>query len=128
MACCVLRPAGVQLTFIDANHCPGAAMIIAQPPGGPPVLHTGDCRLAASVRAHPALAALVGRRCTLVLDTTYCDPRYSFPSQEEVVASVVEACQAERFNKRYAGASRRACEIPCMHASANALRPDPDAG
>lgn len=34
-------PAGVRLTFIDANHCPGAAMVIAEPVGKPPVLHTG---------------------------------------------------------------------------------------
>ncbi len=35
---------GVTLTLVDANHCPGAAMIVAEAPGRPPVLHCGDCR------------------------------------------------------------------------------------
>ena len=37
------------MTFLDANHCPGAAMILFEPIGRPPVLHTGDFR-----RAHSA--------------------------------------------------------------------------
>jgi len=36
--------AGVRCTFLDANHCPGAVMIVFQPPGRRTVLHTGDCR------------------------------------------------------------------------------------
>lgn len=35
---------GVRVTFLDANHCPGAAMALLEPPGRPPILHTGDCR------------------------------------------------------------------------------------
>jgi hypothetical protein len=38
---------GVRVTFVDANHCPGAAMILFEPPSGAPILHTGDCRCAA---------------------------------------------------------------------------------
>ncbi|KAG2491739.1 hypothetical protein HYH03_009902 [Edaphochlamys debaryana] len=93
---------GVRLTLVDANHCPGAAMVIAQPPpgAGPPVLHTGDCRLAPHVRDSPALQPLVGSRCTLVLDTTYCDPAYTFPPQTEVLQAVMTAVKAELFNKR----------------------------
>ncbi|EFJ43722.1 hypothetical protein VOLCADRAFT_96136 [Volvox carteri f. nagariensis] len=92
---------GVCLTLVDANHCPGAAMVVAQPPGGwPPVLHTGDCRLGDHMRNHPAMQLLVGRRCTLVLDTTYCDPQYEFPPQRAVLDAVLEAVKAESFNKR----------------------------
>ncbi|GIM03994.1 hypothetical protein Vretimale_8641, partial [Volvox reticuliferus] len=92
---------GVSLTLVDANHCPGAAMVVAYPPGGwPPVLHTGDCRLGEHMRSNPALQALVGRRCTLVLDTTYCDPQYEFPPQRAVLDAVLDAVKAESFNKR----------------------------
>ena len=35
---------GVKVTFIDANHCPGSAMVLFQVLGRRPVLHTGDCR------------------------------------------------------------------------------------
>ena len=35
---------GVKVTFLDANHCPGSAMILFEAPGRRPVLHTGDCR------------------------------------------------------------------------------------
>ena len=35
---------GVRVTFLDANHCPGAAMILFEVPGRRPVLHSGDCR------------------------------------------------------------------------------------
>ena len=33
------------------------------------------------MRAEPALARYAGGGCDLVLDTTYCDPRYTFPPQ-----------------------------------------------
>lgn len=40
----VLSLPGARVQLIDANHCPGAAMVVAEVPGNPPVLHTGDCR------------------------------------------------------------------------------------
>lgn len=88
---------GVQVTFLDANHCPGAAMILFQPPGARPVLHTGDFRYRPSMKDYPALNAVRGN-CTLILDTTYCNPRYVFPSQEQACAEVLRAVKAEMFN------------------------------
>ncbi len=52
-----------------------SALPARQVPGNAPVLHTGDCRLAPHMLQAPALQALRGRGCTLVLDTTYCDPQ-----------------------------------------------------
>lgn len=37
---------GTTITLVEANHCPGAAMVVAEPQRGPPVLHTGDARWA----------------------------------------------------------------------------------
>lgn len=86
----VFQLEGRTLRFVDANHCPGAAMVVVEPGpgsggGGPRrgVLHTGDCRLHAGMQQHPALCALRGA-ADLVLDTTYCDPQYTFPQQREV--------------------------------------------
>ncbi|KAF8069613.1 Dclre1a [Scenedesmus sp. PABB004] len=92
---------GTRLQFVDANHCPGSAMVVAHPPGGaPPVLHTGDARLSPEVMtAQPALQALVGR-AVLVLDTTYADTRYDFPPQAAVLDCVLQRVQAEAFNPR----------------------------
>lgn len=84
--------AGTRLQLIEANHCPGAAMIVAQPPGGaPPVLHTGDARLTVeATRSQAVLRDLVGR-AVLVLDTTYADPTYCFPPQQDVLDWVLKA-------------------------------------
>lgn len=88
---------GVQVTFLNANHCPGAAMILFRPPGARSVLHTGDFRYRAAMKDYPALNAVRGN-CTLILDTTYCNPRYVFPSQQEACMEVLRAVKAEMFN------------------------------
>ncbi len=36
--------------------------------------------------------------CDLVLDTTYCDPRYTFPTQQSVMEYCLHAVRAELFN------------------------------
>lgn len=92
------------ITFLPANHCPGAAMVVLQRPGAAPVLHCGDCRYErGAFHALPELAALRGR-VTLHLDTTYCAPQHTFPLQREVVAEVVRVCREAA--ERAAGAGR----------------------
>ncbi|XP_042161795.1 DNA cross-link repair 1A protein [Oncorhynchus tshawytscha] len=74
---------GFKVTMLDANHCPGAAMLLLFLPDGQTVLHTGDFRADPSMEAYHELLSC--RVQTLYLDTTYCSPEYTFPTQQEVI-------------------------------------------
>lgn len=91
---------GVKVTLLDANHCPGAAMLLFEiPAAGGGVrrhLHVGDFRWTPRMASFPALlerAPIPGtspltstpkRFDTLFLDTTFCHPSYDFPPQAAV--------------------------------------------
>ncbi|XP_077733688.1 DNA cross-link repair 1A protein [Canis aureus] len=89
---------GVKVVLLDANHCPGAVMILFYLPNGNVLLHTGD------FRADPTMerSRLAGQKVhTLYLDTTYCSPEYSFPSQQEVIQFAINtAFEAVTRNPR----------------------------
>uniref|UniRef100_A0A8C6TNK7 DNA cross-link repair 1A protein n=1 Tax=Neogobius melanostomus TaxID=47308 RepID=A0A8C6TNK7_9GOBI len=74
---------GVKVILLDANHCPGAAMLLLVLPDRQTVLHTGDFRADTSMETLPELLSC--RVQTLYLDTTYCSPEYTFPQQQEVI-------------------------------------------
>ncbi|GLE01716.1 hypothetical protein PINS_up010550 [Pythium insidiosum] len=85
---------GVQVTFLDANHCPGAAIILFRLRSGRTYLHTGDFRFHPKMWSYAALqpflpgpngAAPATRLDGVYLDTTYADPKYTFPTQQTAI-------------------------------------------
>jgi hypothetical protein len=70
----------IQVTLLDANHCPGSVMFLIQAPNGPAVLYTGD------VRAEPwfvdslsHLPSLIPYTCgNKSLDCIYADTTFAY--------------------------------------------------
>ncbi|OAY37081.1 DNA cross-link repair protein SNM1 [Manihot esculenta] len=78
---------GVSVTLLEALHCPGAALIHFRLPTGLCYLHTGDFRASKCMQSYALL--LKQKVNVLYLDTTYCNPKYNFPSKEDVLDYVV---------------------------------------
>ena len=100
---------GVQVTMIPANHCPGSSLYLfekvigqGQNPKKQRVLHCGDLRACRAHVEHPLLRPEVMDALTrknvqqkidvCYLDTTYLNPKYAFPSQEEVIKACADMC------------------------------------
>eukprot|EP00906_Rhabdomonas_costata_P018789 RCo027392 len=82
---------GIRVVALDANHCPGAVMLLFTTALGT-FLHTGDFRYTPALNEEPALKELRQRGLTvdtLFMDNTYGSPRYDFPPQSEAVEYVV---------------------------------------
>lgn len=81
----------VEVTFMDANHCPGAAIILFRLKNGKVYLHTGDFRFDRKMLALAPLQRYVpvndgsARLDGVYLDTTYADPKYTFPTQQTAI-------------------------------------------
>jgi DNA ligase-1 len=86
---------GVTVTFIDANHCPGAALLLFELPCGRTILHCGDMRYHPRMQVDPVLLRVKGKVDTVYLDTTYCEEKHTFPPQEDSIALVVEQVTKE---------------------------------
>ncbi|XP_010249351.1 PREDICTED: DNA cross-link repair protein SNM1 isoform X2 [Nelumbo nucifera] len=79
---------GIKVTMLEANHCPGAALVHFRLENGQCYLHTGDFRACKLMQSYPLL---VNHRVNvLYLDTTYCNPKYRFPSKEDVLDFIVK--------------------------------------
>ena len=102
---------GVKVTMISANHCPGSSLflfekVVGKKPNGEPrlqrILHCGDFRACTEHIQHPLLMPDVRDRLNgkmkeqkidvCYLDTTYLNPKYSFPSQENVIKACADMC------------------------------------
>ncbi|KAL2070629.1 hypothetical protein VTL71DRAFT_13655 [Oculimacula yallundae] len=100
---------GVAITMIPANHCPGSSLFLfekvigkGKDPKVQRILHCGDFRACPAHLAHPLLMPDVVDSITgktkqqkidvCYLDTTYLNPKYSFPSQEEVIKACADMC------------------------------------
>ncbi|KAF7308322.1 DNA cross-link repair protein PSO2/SNM1 [Mycena chlorophos] len=97
---------GVHVTLISANHCPGSCLFLFEGPqtvhagdssfpspwiGSSKTfryLHCGDFRASPQHTEHPAVK---GKRLDHVyLDTTYLDPKYTFPPQPLVISACAD--------------------------------------
>lgn len=75
----------VQISFIDACHCPGAGVFIFEGVNRK-VIHCGDFRASNQV-----IDKLIYQEWdTVYLDNTYDNPKYVFPPQESVIEECAE--------------------------------------
>ncbi|XP_039122272.1 DNA ligase 6 isoform X1 [Dioscorea cayenensis subsp. rotundata] len=91
---------GCDVAVVDANHCPGAVQFLFVVPGtderrSERYIHTGDFRYCDWMKSDPCLCKFIGADAVF-LDTTYCNPKYVFPSQKESVEYVVETVKRIR--------------------------------
>jgi DNA cross-link repair 1A protein len=100
---------GVSVTMIPANHCPGSSLFLFEKTIGrgpnpkiQRILHCGDFRACPAHVSHPKLMPDIVDRVTgktrqqkidvCYLDTTYLNPKYAFPSQEDVIRACGDMC------------------------------------
>ncbi|KAI5743054.1 hypothetical protein M8J77_013964 [Diaphorina citri] len=81
----------VEVTALDANHCPGALMFVFKTLHGNSYLHTGDFRADESMQNIDILKNTYFDK--VYLDTTYCDPRHTFPTQKIVIDNLVKTVE-----------------------------------
>ncbi|KXJ95875.1 DNA repair metallo-beta-lactamase-domain-containing protein [Microdochium bolleyi] len=100
---------GVFITMIPANHCPGSSLFLFEKSTGKGsntrtqrILHCGDFRACPAQVSHPLLkpdlvdsvsGKIKQQKIDICyLDTTYLNPRYSFPPQDDVIKACADFC------------------------------------
>lgn len=105
---------GAFVTMIPANHCPGSSLFLFEKEVSNStsnttskdrkmqrILHCGDFRACPAHIAHPqlkpetsdALGRIKQQKIDVCyLDTTYLNPRYSFPPQNDVIRACADLC------------------------------------
>ncbi|KAF9132266.1 DNA break repair nuclease [Mortierella sp. GBA39] len=78
---------GVTVRLMDANHCPGSVLFVFDLHNPKRrYLHTGDFRASPDMITDPILRQPQNVPIDIVyLDTTYSNPRYTFPPQDVVI-------------------------------------------
>lgn len=86
-----------KITLLDANHCPGSAVILFEFKNGESIFHSGDFRFDPSrfVQNPPLRKYLEGGFDKVYLDTTFCHPDYTFASQSKAIATLVETVRLQ---------------------------------
>ncbi|KAH6646379.1 DNA repair metallo-beta-lactamase-domain-containing protein [Truncatella angustata] len=102
---------GATVTMIPANHCPGSSLFLFEKamgmgpnPRKQRILHCGDFRACTAQVKHPLLKpdvvdSISGKTRQqkidiCYLDTTYMNPRYSFPPQDDVINACADFCRS----------------------------------
>ncbi|XP_042392830.1 DNA ligase 6-like isoform X4 [Zingiber officinale] len=98
-----------EVAAVDANHCPGAVQFLFRSRGSEGrraerYIHTGDFRFHESMKLDPVLCEFVGADAVF-LDTTYCNPKFVFPSQEESVEYIVSTIKRIKEQNKETGES-----------------------
>nr|POF12928.1 dna cross-link repair 1a protein [Quercus suber] len=102
---------GVRVTMISANHCPGSSLYLFEKVVGKRangehrmqrILHCGDFRACQAHIEHPLLIPDVQDKISgkmkeqkidvCYLDTTYLNPKYAFPPQDQVIKACADMC------------------------------------
>ena len=79
---------GVRGELFPAGHIPGSSMLRLESEEGS-LLYTGDFKLHSSPAAE---SCIVPKADTLVMETTYGIPKYTFPPRSEVAADIIQFC------------------------------------
>lgn len=107
---------GSEITFYDANHCPGAAIILVKNPQGIWHLHTGDMRFhLEKFSKYPLLSHVVleNKLDILYLDTTYSKPKHTFIPQDQAIECIAsEVKQLLKNNDRSVQEKKQSFFLP----------------